>query len=240
MSSLPFFFFWLWRFEFPSLQLLPCGGVACVGGSLVPAKIFSFPRFLKRFPFKLLVFSLHAYFCKILAILCFSTPSLQLPLDFTTVISTLTSSPFQFLFNFPFLCFVPFLKSCFFCFFFMDHSGIRCTSPLVTFFFACLGAFIGCSSGLYRLIRDFTLGDNGLSLVLGELYPLLCESLSWFESVRGVLRREKMSSEGRSDDLGAILLSNAGVGEVETNTTISKPPSSRPSIPASPRPFHSF
>ena len=73
----------------------------------------------------------------------------------------------------------------------MDHSGIRCTSPLVTFFFACLGAFIGCSSGLYPLIRDFTLGDNGLSLVLGELYLLLCESLSWFESVRGVLRGEK-------------------------------------------------
>ena len=145
-----------------------------------------------------------------------------------------------FLFNFPFLCFVPFLKSCLFCFFFMDHSGIRCTSPLVTFFFACLGAFIGCSSGLYRLIRDFTLGDNGLSLVLGELYPLLCKSLSWFESVRGVLGREKMSSEGRFDDLRAILSSNAGVGEVKTDTTISKPPSSRPSVPTSPRPFHSF
>ena len=25
-----FFFFWLWCFGFPSLQLLPCGGVACV------------------------------------------------------------------------------------------------------------------------------------------------------------------------------------------------------------------
>ena len=95
-----FFFFWLWRFEFPSLQLLPCGGMACVEGSLVPVKLFSFPRFLKRFLFKLLVFSFHSYFCEILAILCFSMPSFQLPLDFTAAISTLTSSPFQFRFLF--------------------------------------------------------------------------------------------------------------------------------------------
>ena len=59
----------------------------------------------------------------------------------------------------------------------MHHSGIRCTSPLDTFFFARLGAFISCSSGPYPSIRDFALGDSGLSLVLGELYPLLCESL---------------------------------------------------------------
>ena len=49
-----------------------------------------------------------------------------------------------------------------------------------------------------------------------------------------------MSSEGRFDDLRAILSSNAGVGEVKTDTTISKPPSSRSSVPTSPRPFHSF
>ena len=108
-----FFFFWLWRFEFPSLQLLPCGGMACVEGSLVPAKLFSFPRFLKRFLFKLLVFSFHSYFCEILAILCFSMPSFQLPLDFTAAISTLTSSPFQFrfLFQVPLFTFLAFFFS---------------------------------------------------------------------------------------------------------------------------------
>ena len=90
----------------------------------------------------------------------------------------------------------------------------------VTFCFAHLGAFIGCSSGPYPSVKDFALSDSGLSLALGELYPLLSESLSWFESMREVLRREKMSSE--------------------TNTAISKPSSSRLSVPASPRPFHAL
>ena len=112
----------------------------------------------------------------------------------------------------------------------MDHSDIRCTSPFVIFFFACLDVFIGGSSGHYPSVRDFALGNNGLSLALGELYPLLSESLSWFESVREVLRRERMNSEGRSGELGAILSSSAGLGEIETDTAISRPSSSRPSV----------
>ena len=51
----------------------------------------------------------------------------------------------------------------------MDHSSIRCTSPSITFFFARLGVIIGGSSGLCPLVRDFALGDSGLSLALGEL-----------------------------------------------------------------------
>ena len=120
----------------------------------------------------------------------------------------------------------------------MHHSGIRCTSPLDTFFFARLGAFISCSSGPYPSIRDFALGDSGLSLVLGELYPLLCESLSWFESVWEVLRREKMNSKGRSSDLGAILSSSAGVGKIKIDTAISRPSFSCSFVLASPRPFY--
>ena len=49
----------------------------------------------------------------------------------------------------------------------MDLFGIRCTSPSVTFFFARLGVFIGGSSGLCPSVRDFALGDSGLSLGLG-------------------------------------------------------------------------
>ncbi|KAL0001016.1 hypothetical protein SO802_014797 [Lithocarpus litseifolius] len=105
----------------------------------------------------------------------------------------------------------------------MDRFGIGCNSSSVTFFFARLGVFVSCSSGFCSPIRDFAPGDSGLSLVLGELHPLLCESLSWFELVRGVLEREKMSFDGRSGDLGAILSSSAGVGEVETDTAISRP-----------------
>ena len=68
--------------------------------SLVLVKLFSFPRFLRRFLFKPLVFSLCTYFCKTPVILCLSAPNFQLPLDFTTVTSALISSPFQFRFLF--------------------------------------------------------------------------------------------------------------------------------------------
>ena len=132
------------------------------------------------------------------------------------------------------------LKFCFLCFCLMDHSGIRCTSPFVTFFFARLGVFIGGSSGLSPSVRDLSLGDSGLSLALGELYPLLNESLGWFELIREVLRGERMNSEGKSGNLGAILSSSAGLGEIETDTAISKPSYSCPSVPAFPRPFHAL
>ena len=69
----------------------------------------------------------------------------------------------------------------------VDYSNIRCTSPSVAFFFAHLGAFIGFSSGPCPHVGDFALGESGLSLVLGDPYPLLCQSLDWFESMRGVL-----------------------------------------------------
>ena len=98
----------------------------------------------------------------------------------------------------------------------VDYSDIRHTSPSVTFFFTCLGAFIGFSSEHCPQIGDFALGDSSLSLVLGDLYLLLCQSLGWFELVRGVLRRENMSSEVRSSDLEADLSSSTGTGGVET------------------------
>ena len=69
------------------------------------------------------------------------------------------------------------LELCFSFFLMVDYSDIRCNSPSVAFFFAHLGAFIGFSSGHCPWVRDFTLGDYSLSLVLGDLYPLLCQSL---------------------------------------------------------------
>lgn len=122
----------------------------------------------------------------------------------------------------------------------MDFSGIRHTSPSISFFFACLGAFIGYRSGPYPPIKDFSLGDSSLSLVLGELYPLLYEFLNWFESMRGVLRREKMSSKVRSSDLVANLSSSAGTGKVETDAVVSRPSSFCPSVPASSWPFYAL
>ena len=45
-----------------------------------------------------------------------------------------------------------------------------------------------------------------------------------------------MNFEGRSGNLGAMLSSSAGLGEIETDTAISRPLSSRPSV----RPFHAL
>ena len=122
----------------------------------------------------------------------------------------------------------------------VDYSDIRRTSPLVAFFFACLGVFIGFSIGHRPRVGDFALGDSSLSLVLGDLYPLLCQFLDWFGSVRGVLRRENMGSEVRSSDLEASLSSSIGTGGVETDISISIPSSSLPSVSASPQSFHAL
>ena len=51
-----------------------------------------------------------------------------------------------------------------------------------------------------------------------------------------MLRGERLNFEGRSGNLGAMLSSNAGLGEIETDTAISRPLSSRPSV----RPFHAL
>ena len=69
----------------------------------------------------------------------------------------------------------------------VDYSDIRHTSTSVAFFFTRLGVFIGFSSGHCPQVGDFALSDSSLSPMLGDLYPLLCQSLDWFESVRGVL-----------------------------------------------------
>ena len=100
--------------------------------------------------------------------------------------------------------------------------------------------FIGCSNGHYPRIGDFALGDSSLSLVLGDLYLLLCQSLGWFELVRGVLRRENMSFEVRSSDLEANLSSSTCTGGVKTNTAVSVPLSSHPSISTSSRSFYAL
>ena len=68
--------------------------------------------------------------------------------------------------------------------------------------------------------------------MLGNLYPLLCQSLAWFKSVHEVLRRESMGSEVRSSDSETGLSSSAGTAGVETDTTTSVPSS----VPSSSRP----
>ena len=113
----------------------------------------------------------------------------------------------------------------------VDYSDIRHTSPFVMFFFALLGASLGSPSDHCLQVGDFVLGDSSLGLVLGNLYPLLCQSLDWFETMREVLRRERMGYEVRSSDLETGLSSSAGTARAKTDTIASIPVSSQPVSP---------
>ena len=92
----------------------------------------------------------------------------------------------------------------------VDSSEIRRISPFIAFLFARLGALVDSrsdtlgvfsSSDPYLQIGDFVVVGSGLGLVLGDLYPLLHESLAWFKSIREDLRRKNMGSKVRSDGL---------------------------------------
>ena len=137
----------------------------------------------------------------------------------------------------------------------VDYSEIRHTSPSIAFFFARLGALIDsssdqlgalsdCSSDQHLQIEDFVLGGSSLGLVLGNLYPLLCQSSAWFKFVRGVLRRESMGSQVRLSDLETGLSSSVGTVGAETDTATSVPSSipssSHPFVSTTPRAFHAL
>jgi len=97
----------------------------------------------------------------------------------------------------------------------VDSSEIRRISPFIAFLFARLGALVDSrsdtlgvfsSSDPYLQIGDFIV----VGLVLGDLYPLLRESLAWFKSIREDLRRKNMGSKVRSDGLERGSSSNVG------------------------------
>ena len=80
--------------------------------------------------------------------------------------------------------------------------------------------------------------------MLGSLYLLLYQSLAWFRSTRGVLRRETIGSEIRLSDLKTNLSSSASPIGAGTDTAISIPSSlpsfSHPSTSDTSRPFHAL
>ena len=63
----------------------------------------------------------------------------------------------------------------------VSDSEVRATCPSVSFFFACLRAILGVFSDFLLLVGDFIFVGCGLSLVIGELSPILGQSLAWFE-----------------------------------------------------------
>ena len=97
----------------------------------------------------------------------------------------------------------------------VSASEVRVACPSVSFFFARLGAALGVSGDFFPLVRDFIFEGCGLSVVLGELSPILGQLLAWFE---GEMKR---MSEVRSSELETGLSSSDG--PVKGDTTVSAP-----------------
>ena len=122
----------------------------------------------------------------------------------------------------------------------VDHSEIRNLSPFVSFLFAHLGASLSYSSDHCPQVGDFALRDSSLGLVMGDLYPLLHQSLDWFKAMRGVFVEERMGFKIRLSNLGMGLSSSGNTTGAETDTAASIPMSSQPSVSQSPQPFHAL
>ena len=63
----------------------------------------------------------------------------------------------------------------------VSGSKVRVICPSVSFFFARLGAALDVFSDFLPLVGNFVFAGCGLSLVIGELSPILGQSLAWFE-----------------------------------------------------------
>ena len=87
--------------------------------------------------------------------------------------------------------------------------------PLVSFLFARLGATLDTSYAS-PFGWEFLFEGSGLGVVLGELFPVLSQSINWFEGLVG--GREGMS-EVRSSELETGLSSSDNL--VEGDTAIS-------------------
>ena len=108
----------------------------------------------------------------------------------------------------------------------VNYSEITHLFPSISFFFARLGASFGFSGDHCPRVGDFIVMDSSLGLVLGDLYPLLRQSLDWFRTVLETLREERMGSGVRSNDLETGPSSSADTTRAETDTATSIPASS--------------
>ena len=77
---------------------------------------------------------------------------------------------------------------------------------------------LGGSLGFFPHLENFVFEGNCPGVVLGNLLPLLRQSLSWFE---GLVRGRKVMSEVRSSDLETGLSSNGD--PVEGDIAVSAP-----------------
>ena len=63
----------------------------------------------------------------------------------------------------------------------VSGSEVRVACPLISFFVAHSGAALGVFGDFLPLVGDFIFVGCGLSVVLGELSPILGQSIAWFE-----------------------------------------------------------
>ena len=97
----------------------------------------------------------------------------------------------------------------------VSSSEVWVACPSVSFFFARLGVALGVFEDFFPLIGDYLFEGSGLSVVLGELSPILGRSLALFE------RETRRMSEVRSSELDTGLSSSGG--SIEGDTAVSTP-----------------
>ena len=100
----------------------------------------------------------------------------------------------------------------------VDSSEVRVVCPSVSFLFARLGASLDTSNAFLPLIENFVFEGCGLRVVVGELFPVLSQSINWFG---GLIEERKRMSEVQSSELETGLSSNDG--PMEEDTTVSSP-----------------
>jgi len=102
----------------------------------------------------------------------------------------------------------------------VNSSKVRVVCPYVSFFFARLRASLGASHAFFPLVENYVSEGSSLGVVLGDLFPLLCQSIDWFE---GLVSEQREMSEVRSNELETGLSFNDNPMEVEANIAVSVP-----------------
>ena len=100
----------------------------------------------------------------------------------------------------------------------LGNSEIRQLYPSVSFLFARLRVSLGSFCTRCPSIKGFAIRGHVLSLVLIDLFPLLRQSVDWFEELVG---SRGIMFEVRSSELETRLSSSDDPVEVEVDTAAS-------------------
>ena len=82
------------------------------------------------------------------------------------------------------------------------------------------GASLGTSRTFFPLVGNFIFEASSLGVVLGDLFPLLYQSIDWFE---GLVSERGAMSEVRSSELKTGLSSSDDPVEMGDDTVVSIP-----------------